>query len=343
MDTQYIIERLQTLLAIPSPTGFTASATEWLANEIRALGFEPITTVKGNVMVTIQGTTQGLSRLLASHVDTLGAMVREVKSNGRLKIVPIGGLPLVGAEGENVQVHTRSGRSVSGTIMPIKSSVHLFGNEVRKDERTIDNVEVRLDELVIDAQEVRALGIEVGDYISLDPRTRVTESGFIKSRFLDDKSCCALLLGILREIKDHPPLITTHFMFSNYEEVGHGIYGLPADLREIISVDIGVIGSSQTATYDKVTIFAKDGATPYDHVLTTQLVQLCQADDIAYNIDVIDQYASDASVAVRQGIDVRIACIGPGVESTHHYERTHLTSLDQTFKLLRAYLASDLK
>lgn len=340
MDRTFLIDNLQTLLAIPSPTGFTNRAINWLKQQVKDYGYDIIPTTKGSFMVRVEGQSDGPARFLAAHVDTLGAMVREIKSDGRLKIVKIGGLPYVAAEAANVEVHTRDGKTVEGTIMPLKSSVHLDRDEVNTTVRTQDTIEVRLDEIVKDADDVRKLGIEVGDYITLDPMTRVTESGFIKSRFLDDKSCCAVLLSVLKQLKEQPPKHTAIVMFSDYEEVGHGIYALPDDISEILSVDIGVVGPTQTAKDDKVTIFAKDGATPYDFNLTTQLVNLCKEHNIDYNVDVIDAYASDASSAIGQGIDVRFACIGPGVESTHHYERTHIKSLEQTYELLIHYLQS---
>ena len=340
MDRTFLLDNLQALLAIPSPTGFTTKAMSWLKDEVMQMGYEITPTNKGSFMVRIKGKSGGPARFLAAHVDTLGAMVREIKSDGRLKIVPIGGLPLVAAEAANIEVHTRDGKTIQGTIMPIKSSVHLHRDEVNKTERTNDTVEIRLDQAVDNDEDVRQLGIQVGDYISLDPMTVVTDSGYIKSRFLDDKSCCAILLSVLKAFVDQQPQTDTIFMFSNYEEVGHGIYGLPDDIAEIVSVDIGVVGSTQTAKDDRVTIFAKDGATPYDFDLTTQLVDLCRKNEIIYNVDVIDAYASDASAAVRQGLDVRFACLGPGVESTHHYERTHVSALEQTYQLLIHYLNS---
>lgn len=338
MDRTFLLDNLQTLLAIPSPTGFTDQAMSWLKEQVISYGYDITPTTKGSFMVQIEGRDQGPARFLAAHVDTLGAMVREIKSDGRLKIVKIGGLPYVAAEAAQVEVHTRDGKKFEGTIMPLKSSVHLDRDEVNSTVRTQDNIEVRLDEIVKDAEEVRKLGIEVGDYITLDPMTRLTPSGFIKSRFLDDKSCCAILLSVLKQLKVEPPKHKTIVMFSDYEEVGHGIYGLPDDISEILSVDIGVVGPTQTAKDDQVTIFAKDGATPYDFKLTTQLVDLCREHKIDYNVDVIDAYASDASSAIQRGIDVRFGCIGPGVESTHHYERTHIKSLEQTYDLLIRYL-----
>lgn len=343
MNKTYLLETLQTLLAIPSPTGFTAQASAFVKKEIERLGFSCLQTYKGAVMAVVPGKKSG-ARLYASHLDTLGAMVREIRTEGRLKITPVGGLPYPAMEGENVEVHTTSGKRFSGTIMPIKSSIHLFSKEVREEVRTADNMEVRIDEMVKEKEDVQALGIQVGDYVSLDPRTRILDNGLIKSRFLDDKSCCAVLLTILEDLQRRidPPEHTTYFMFSDYEEVGHGIYRLPQEVQELISVDIGVVGSTQTSELDKVTIFAKDGATPYDYSLKTKLIDLCLKEEISYCVDVIEGYGSDASGAVRQGHDIRIACIGPGVEATHHYERTHIMALENTFNLLLAHMDTPL-
>lgn len=343
MNKPYLLESLEQLLSIPSPTGFTKAASDHVRQAIEAIGYPVEQAYKGAVMAKVQGKKDS-ARLLAAHLDTLGAMVREIKSDGRLKIIPVGGLPYTAMEAENVEIHTAQGQRISGTIMPIKSSIHLFSKEVREEVRSAENMEVRIDELIHDKEGAEALGIRVGDFVTLDPRFRALDNGLIKSRFLDDKSCCAVLLTLLKDMKEQNivPEHTTYFLFSDYEEVGHGIYRLPAQVQEVISVDIGVVGSTQTAALDQVTIFAKDGSTPYDFELKSQLVQLCEKHELKYNVDVIEGYGSDASGAVRQGHDIRIACIGPGVESTHHYERTHVDALENTYRLMLEHIQTPL-
>lgn len=334
-----MIEELQELLSIPSPIGYTDEAVDYLKKAFEELDY-PITDLKkGSFYATIPGKVEeGL--LLGAHVDTLGAMVRELKSNGRIKAIPLGGMPWSGVEGENLQIHTRDKKRYTGTLMPIKSSVHIHGDDVRKLERTTDSVEIRIDEDVSSKEDLEKLGIYIGDIVSFSPRTQLTDSGYIKSRYLDDKSCCIILLHLARRIKEEgiTPRKTLHLYFSIYEELGHGLYGIPEKVDELISVDIGCVGEGQSSTEKTVTIFAKDGKSPYDYNLVTQLTSLAKEKEIPYVIDVIEFYGSDATAALSQGRDLRVACLGPGVESTHHYERTHEDALKATMDLLHAFI-----
>ncbi len=334
-----IKKQLVELLDIPSPIGYTKEAIDYLKKEAEKTGFEITSLKKGAFYLTIPGKVKEAT-LLNAHVDTLGAMVRELKPNGRLKLVALGGMPWGGVEAENLLIHTKTGKSYSGTLMPVKSSVHVYGNKVREELREPDTVEVRLDELVKSREDLLELGIDVGDFVSFDPRTKVLENGFIKSRYLDDKSCCVLLLALANKLREEniTPRKTLHLFFSNYEELGHGIYGVPENVDESISLDIGCVGEGQTASEDKVTIFAKDGKTPYDYELVKELVDLAEENKIPYNIDVIENYASDTTASLAQGRDMRFACLGPGVESTHHYERTHQEALKATLDLIYNYV-----
>ncbi|NLY36668.1 MAG: M42 family metallopeptidase [Tissierellia bacterium] len=331
-------KQLQELLDIPSPIGYTKEATAYLKDKCQELGLDITSLNKGGFYATIAGKAKN-ALLINAHVDTLGAMVRELKSNGRIKLVALGGMPWGGVEGENLKIHTRSGKVYGGTLMPIKSSVHVHGNKVREELREPDSVEVRLDEFCSSKDDLVKLGINVGDFVSFDPRTRMLDNGFIKSRYLDDKSCCVLLLALAKKIKEEgvTPRKTIHLFFSNYEELGHGLYAIPQDVDESISVDIGCVGEGQTASEHKVTILAKDGKTPYDYDLISELVNLAEKNQIPYNIDAIENYGSDTSAALSQGKDMRFACLGPGVESTHHYERTHEDALQATLDLLYHY------
>lgn len=330
-----IKQQLKELLDIPSPIGYTKEATAYLKDKCEELGLEITSLKKGAFYATLAGKDKN-ALLLNAHVDTLGAMVRELKSNGRLKLVALGGMPWAGVEAENVMIHTREGKIYEGSLMPIKSSVHVFGKKVHEELREADSVEVRLDEPSKNKEDLEKLGISVGDFVSFDPRTRMLDNGFIKSRYLDDKSCCILLLALAKRIKEQglSPRKTIHFFFSNYEELGHGLYAIPTDVDESISVDIGCVGEGQTASEHKVTIFAKDGKTPYDYDLVSELVDIAKKNEIPYNIDAIENYGSDTSAALSQGRDMRFACLGPGVESTHHYERTHEDALQATLDLL---------
>lgn len=331
--------QLEELIAIPSPIGYTKDATAYLKDKCQELGLEISLLKKGAFYATIKGKEKE-ALLLNAHVDTLGAMVRELKSNGRLKLVALGGMPWAGVEAENILLHTRQGKVYQGTLMPIKSSIHVHGKKVREDLRDEDSVEVRLDEHCNTKEDLEKLGINVGDFVSFDPRTRFLDNGFIKSRYLDDKSCCIILLALAKKLKEAAitPRKTIHFFFSNYEELGHGLYGIPEDVDESISVDIGCVGEGQTASEHKVTILAKDGKTPYDYELISDLVKIAEENKIPHNIDAIENYGSDSTAALAQGKDMRIACLGPGVESTHHYERTHEDAIQATLDLLYHYV-----
>lgn len=340
MNKDFVLERLEKLLSIPSPTGMTTEAIKYLKDEFDALGLETRVTRKGALYITLKGKSDEKSTLIASHTDTLGAMVRSIEGDGNLLLVPIGGLPFTNVEAENLIIHTRDGKKIEGTLMPKKSSVHVHGGEVLTTERKKENVRVRIDEDVNSKDDVKKLGIEVGDFITFDNRFRKTESGYIKSRFLDDKVCCIILLAALKELVEEKvtPAYDVHFLISDYEEVGHGVYDLPENLVEIISLDIGVVDPKQNTDEKSIILFAKDGRTPYDQNLLNEMITICKANDIKYLIDVVDNYSSDATASLGQGRDVRFACIGPGVESTHHYERTHLDAIENSIKFVNHYV-----
>ncbi|MEL3909228.1 MAG: M42 family metallopeptidase [Treponemataceae bacterium] len=339
MDLRYTVEFIKKLISIHSPTGYTDKAIDFLEDELKKLGVSYKRMLKGSIAATIEGADKSKSRIITAHVDTLGAMVREIKSNGWLKLINIGGFPMNNIEGENLFVITREGKLISGTGLPTKASVHIF-DDVGKAERSLDEFEMRLDILTSSKEETKKAGVNVGDFVAFDPRTVETETGFLKSRFLDDKACVGILFAIIKKLVDEKktPAYTTHFFISNYEEVGHGLCAVPEDAFELLSVDIGTVGGGQTSTEQAVTIMAKDRSTPYDYYLRKKLEDLAIANDIAYETDVMYQYASDASVFIRTGRDLRFCCVGPGVHATHHYERTHLDAIKNTEKLVEAYI-----
>lgn len=341
MDLRYTVEFVKKLLSIHSPTGYTDKAVDFLEAELKKFGVSYKRTLKGGIMATIEGNDKSKSRIITAHVDTLGAMVREIKSNGWLKLMNIGGFPMTNIEGENLFVITREGKLISGTGLPRKASVHIF-DDVGKAERSLEDFEMRLDILTSSKEETKKAGVNVGDFVVFDPRTVETETGFLKSRFLDDKVCVGILFAIIKKLLDEKktPAYTTHFFISNYEEVGHGIHSVPENVFELLSVDIGTVGGGQASTEQAVTIMAKDGATPYDYHLRKKLEDLAIANDIAYETDVMYHYGSDASAFVQTGCDLRFCCIGPGVHATHHYERTHLDAIKNTKKLVEAYILS---
>ena len=336
---------LKKLTSIPSPTGYTREVADYIVEEIERLGYTAIRTNKGGVNVIVKGKDDNKHRVVTAHVDTLGAMVRAVKSDGRLKMAKIGGYPWNMIEGENCLVHVAStGETVSGTILIHQTSTHVY-KDAGTAERTEDNMEVRLDAKVRNEKETRDLGIDVGDFISFDPRTIITEIGFIKSRFLDDKVSAAILLDLLRKYKEENIELpqTTHFMFSVFEEVGHGANSnLPKEAVEYLAVDMGAMGDDQQTDEYTVSICVKDASGPYNYEFRNHLVQLAKDNDIQYKLDIYPFYGSDASAAMRAGAEVKHALLGAGIESSHSYERTHIDSVEQTHKMVDVYLRSQL-
>ena len=342
---QQTIDYLKKLTSIASPTGFTREVSDYLVEEVEGLGYTAIRTNKGGVNVVVKGKNDNKHRVVTAHVDTLGAMVRGVKADGRLKMAKIGGYPWNMIEGENCLVHVAStGETVSGTILIHQTSTHVY-RDAGTAERTEDNMEVRLDAKVRNEKETRDLGIDVGDFISFDPRTIITETGFIKSRFLDDKVSAAILLDLLRKYKEENIQLphTTHFMFSVFEEVGHGANSnLPKEAVEYLAVDMGAMGDDQQTDEYTVSICVKDASGPYNYEFRNHLVQLAKDNDIQYKLDIYPYYGSDASAAMRAGAEVKHALLGAGIESSHSYERTHIDSVKQTHKMVDVYLRSEL-
>lgn len=341
IDVSYIAQRIIELCQIPSPTGYTDEAIAYMENEFARLGVETRRTRKGALMATIPGKDTGNHRVLAAHVDTLGAMVKEIKGNGRLKLTKVGGYSMNTVEGEYVQVHTMEGKAYTGTILVTKASTHVHGAEHDKQERNEANMEVRLDERVKSKADVEELGIQVGDFVSLDPRARLTESGFVKSRHLDDKACAGVLLGLAKEIMENGIELaaTTHFFLSNYEEVGHGAAGVfPAETAEVIALDMAAVGDGQTSDEYSVTICVKDSSGPYDYELSRRLQYLAADQGIPYKVDIYPFYGSDASAALRAGGQFKAALVGPGIDASHSYERCHVDSLEATAWLMLEYL-----
>lgn len=343
VDLKYTLDLMLEILKINSPGGDTSEAIERLEKEFESFGIEVKRTNKGAIYGTIKGELEGEERLVSAHIDTLGAVVKEIKANGRLKLSNIGGFSWNSVEGENVYIKTRKGKVYTGTILPEKASIHIYSDVVSQVERTEETIEVRIDEDVRSEQDVKDLGIAVGDFVSFEARHIITENGYIKSRFLDDKACVAVMFAGIKYLIDNKltPKRTTHFFISNYEEIGHGLYGIPENTAEILALDIGTVGQGHTSDEKSVTIVAKDSRTPYDFGFRNRLVQLAEEKGIPYRVDVHYRYGSDASLAMLQGVDANFACIGMGVDATHHYERTHIDGVENNIKLLIEYLMAD--
>ena len=332
----YIAERLTELTAIPSPTGFTRLATNYLVDTLTNLGYKPTVSNKGNVLVELGG--QGSPLVLASHVDTLGAMVRSVKDNGRLRPTTLGGHQWRTADGENCTVHTRDGRTYTGVVLNTEPSAHVADEKVEQIEK---NMEVLLDENVSTKDETLALGVQPGDIIAMDPRTTITESGYIKSRFLDDKLSAAILLGLARATAAGEVTLArkVSLLFTGYEEVGHGGSVVPTDTRDMVSVDMGCVGADLGCTERMVSICAKDSGGPYSYDIVSDLALCAKDNGLDYAIDVYPHYGSDVEATLTAGYDIRHGLIGPGVYASHNYERSHMDGVRNTYELLRAYVA----
>ncbi len=341
IDMQYVTEKLVEILKTPSPTGNTKDAINFTKKEFDSLGIENYITNKGALVATIKGVIDEEHRTLSAHVDTLGAMVKEIKENGRLKLTQLGGYTWNSIEGEYCTIETSSDKKYSGTIITVKASSHVHGGEAKSLERNESTMEVRLDEKVKNKEDVEKLGIEVGDFVYFDPRTTVTESGFVKSRHLDDKAGIASILGIAKYLVDNnvTPKYTTNFFISNYEEVGHGASAsIPEKTFEFIAIDMAAPGDGQTSDEFSVTICAKDSSGPYDYELKNKLVKIAKNNNINYKIDIYPFYGSDASAAMRAGWEFKHGLIGPGVDASHSHERTHKEAIENTIKLGIKYL-----
>ena len=334
-NLSFIAERLTELTAIPSPTGYTKHATDYLVTTLTGLGLAPTISNKGNVLVELGGTGRPL--VLASHVDTLGAMVRSIKDNGRLRPTTLGGHQWRTADGENCTVHTRDGRTYTGVVLNTEPSVHVADEKVEQLEK---NMEVLLDENVSTKDETLALGVQAGDIIAMDPRTTITASGYIKSRFLDDKLSASILLGLARAVMAGEVTLArkVSLLFTVYEEVGHGGSVVPADTQDMISVDMGCVGADLGCTERMVSICAKDSGGPYNYDLVSELAGLAKSHELDYAIDVYPHYGSDVEATLTAGFDIRHGLIGPGVYASHNYERSHMDGVRNTYELLRAYV-----
>jgi len=333
-------QQAEQLLSIDSPAGFTDYAALWLKSSFEMLGFSTAITTKGGVLVDLGGEDADNGLLLAAHADTLGGMVAQVKGNGGLRISPLGGMNPYNAEAENVRIYTRSGKVLEGTFQLCNASIHVNG-DYNTAKRTFDNMEVLLDEDVHSAADTKALGIEVGDIVCFDPRTRRTASGYLKSRFLDDKLSVGILLGLARYIADNRICLQrrTYIHITVYEEVGHGgAASVPDGVTEAISVDMGCVGEGLSCTERQVSICAKDSGGPYSYQVVGKLIEAAKKVEADYAVDVYPRYGSDVETTLCAGFDLRHGLIGPGVYASHGYERSHIDGVFNTLKVLCGYL-----
>ena len=336
----YAWAQTEKLLSIDSPSGYTAKAAVWVCTAFAALGFDAHITTKGGVIIDLGGKNADDALLLEAHADTLGGMVATVKGSGRLKLTALGGMRPENGETENVKVYTRSGAVYEGTLQLCNPSIHVNGS-YGDTKRSWDTVEVVLDEDVRSAEDTRKLGIEVGDIVCFDPRTRRTASGYLKSRFLDDKLSVGILLGFAKYLKDNNiiPERRVYVHVTVYEEVGHGgSASVPAGVTEAISVDMGCVGDGLQCTERQVSICAKDSGGPYSYEVVGKLIEAAKSTGADYAVDVYPFYGSDVEATLRSGVDIRHGLIGAGVYASHGYERSHIDGVLNTLKVLCGYL-----
>lgn len=340
INLEYTLDILQRICTIPSPSGMTKDVMSIIEAEFNKLGMEVSYNNKGGLITYYKGKGTKATKTIAAHGDTLGAMVKEIKSNGRLAITTVGGFIPQSIECENCLIHTAEGKIYSGTFYTTNPSIHV-NKDVQTMERSIEGLEVIIDEKVFDRKDVADLGIEIGDFISFDSRFKITESGYVKTRHLDDKASVAIILGACKYMKENNiiPDNDIQIFITSHEEVGHGAsHGIDDNVAELLCVDMGAMGIGQNTDEYTVSICAKDGGGPYDYELRSRLVKLAKEVGAAYKVDIYPFYGSDGGTALRAGRNIKVGLIGPGVYASHSYERTHVDSISNTAKLLIAYM-----
>lgn len=339
VNKDYVLNTAKKILEFDSPTGFCFDVMKIIEEISIGFGYKFERTNKGCGIITIEGQSNEKTVGLCAHVDTLGAMVRSITNNGTLKFTLLGGPIPATLDSEYCKIRTREGKIYTGTFLSTSPAAHVYVDSKDK-KRDPENMEVRIDEKVLSKKDVEALGICPGDFIFIDTKTTITESGFIKSRFIDDKGSVAALMGLLEILNREQitPKYKTKIFISTYEEVGHGASYIPKDITEIIAVDMGCIGDDLTCTEYDVSICAKDSGGPYDYNMVTELINLAKENNIKYAVDIYPFYGSDIGAALKGGNDIRGALIGPGVHASHGMERTHYEALENTIRLLVKYL-----
>lgn len=330
-----IVDTLQDILKINSPTGYTEDVISHIEKIFCKSDLHIRKSNKGGLLVSF---SEDPELVLTAHIDTLGAMIKELKGDGTIEITQLGSYPLNSFEGEYVTVRNSSGKLFRGTFLLNNPSDHV-NKKVRSENREFGSMSVRIDEKADSSKELEKLGLAVGDFIFYDTRFEATPSGFIKSRFLDDKACAAIMIELIKHFENKKSAKKTGFFFSNYEEVGHGgCAGIPSSAKELLVLDMAVVGDGCTGREDAVSICVKDSSGPYDFFVTGKLKQLAKSKRIDFETDIYPYYGSDGSAARSAGYDVRVGLIGPGVSASHGVERTHLKGLEATFELAKAYI-----
>lgn len=344
INSKYLTTQLKTLLEIPSPSGHTDEIVRYVGTELEQMGVHIELTRRGAIRATLPGKIKSPDRAIVVHLDTIGAMVRALKPNGRLAMSPVGTWSSRFAEGARADILTDSGQRIRGTILPLKASGHVYNELVDTQKSSWDHVELRVDELVHNDQDLADLGIQIGDFVAIDPRPEFAESGYINSRHLDDKAGVAAVLAMIKLIVEEKRELPTdcHILFTISEEVGSGCSAvLHQDVAEMVTIDNATPAPGQNSRETGVTIAMKDQVGPFDYHLTRRLLELCKENSILHQRDVFRYYRSDSASAIEAGNDIRTALVCFGVDASHGYERTHLNSLESLARLLLAYVESE--
>ena len=337
-DINYFKETAHKIFNIDSPSGYSENINKVLIELLNELGYTATLTNKGNVALKVAGESNEKTVATSAHVDTLGLMVRSINGDGTLNVTRIGGPQIATLDGEYCKIQTRFNQTYTGTILSNSASSHVYEDSDK--QRKENNVVVRIDEKVNSKKDVLDLGIQNGDYIFIEPKFMITESGFIKSRFIDDKASVCVILSVLKYLKENnlKPAYDTFIYFVNHEEVGHGAATVDENITEFVTVDMGCIGKDLAGNEYAVSIAAKDSGGPYDYELTTRLIKLAKENNVNYVVDIFPYYGSDVGAAYRSGRDLKGALIGQGVHASHGMERTHLDGCINTMTLLTLYL-----
>ena len=339
IDISFLTDTMRELIEIPSPVGYYTEMRPYLEKLVSGLGYEVTYDNRDTAYVKVEGEDTSKTVCVSAHADTLGFMVRGINSDGTLRIRNLGGINFANVEGENVTLHTRNGKKYTGMLVCAHHSAHAF-DDAKTMERNENTVFVLLDEDVKNPDEVKALGIRNGDYVSIDPRFTMTENGYIKCRFIDNKAAMACSLAVLKYLSENgiKPKFNTYFTFSYYEEIGFGGISVPDEVSEYVAVDIAILGPDSDGSEKAVTICAKDASMPYDYDLTNRLISHAENAGCDYAVDLFYRYGSDAGQAVKGGNDLRAAAFGMGVYSSHGVERAHITGIENTVKLMLEYV-----
>ena len=338
-DDKYFREIAKEVFTCDSPTGFTQNVIKLVKEKVDSFGYNTRIMNNGALEVSIEGEDKSKTVATSAHCDTLGLMVRSIKADGHLALTKLGGPITPTLDGEYCRIFTRDGKVYKGTILSTSAATHVYPDANTK-SRDIDNLEVRLDELVHSKEDVKKLGIDNGDIVCYDPKFEITENGFLKTRFIDDKASVVVLLMLLKYASEHKLKFAynTKIYFVVYEEVGHGASMVDKNISEFVTLDMGCVGMDLAGNEEAVSICAKDSGGPYDYELTTRLINKAKELGLKYTVDIFPFYGSDIGAASRAGVDFKGALIGTGVSASHGMERTHIRGIENTLKLIYAYL-----